>query len=61
MRPSEVVVKAAFKKRLEEIKDDIEAGRISFYNPPEVWTEELLSKTALTCVLWLIAERAKWN
>ncbi len=61
MRPSEVVVKAAFKKRLEAISEDIEAGRIKFYNPPEVWTEKLLRITALNCVLWLIAAKAKWN
>ena len=61
MRPSAVVAKVAFKQRFEEIKDGIEAGKISFYNPPPVWTEKLLNKTALNCVVWLIKERARWN
>ena len=58
---SEAVVKAVFKRRFEEIKDDIESGRITFYNRPEVWTEKMLKITALNCVLLLIAEEAKWN
>lgn len=60
-RAADTIVKAAFKQRFEEIKDGIEAGRIKFYNPPEVWTEKLLDKTALTCAIWLIAERSKRN
>ena len=61
MHASEKVVKRTFKKRLDEIKDDLKAGRITFHNPPEVWTERLINITALNLVLLLIAEEAKWN
>ena len=61
MQESDVVVKAAFRQRFDEIKDDIEAGRLTFRKQPEVWTEKMLNLTALNCVLWLIAEEAKRN
>ena len=60
MSQADVVVKAAFRQRMEEIKDDILAGRIKFYNPPPEWTEELLNVTARNSVLLLLALRAKW-
>lgn len=57
----DIVVKTAFRLRVEEIKDDIAAGRIKFYNSPLEWTDKLLKITALNCVLLLWAQEAKWN
>ena len=61
MRAPEAVVEAAFRQRFDEIRDDIESGRLNFNNRPEVWTEKLLNMTALNCVLLRIAAEAKWN
>lgn len=61
MRVSEIIVEIAFKRRVDEIKEDIEVGRITFYNRPEVWTGKMLKITALNIVLLQIAEEAKWN
>ena len=61
LSPSAVLVKAEFRRRFEEIKDDIANGRITFYNPPPEWTEKLLNVTALNCALLKIREEAKWN
>lgn len=61
MKSGDAVVKAAFRQRMEEIKDDIATGRIKFYNSPPEWTEQLLKITSLNCTLLLLAERAKWN
>ena len=61
VRASDIAVKAAFRQRMQEIKDDIAAGRITFYNSPPEWTEQLLEITALNCVLLLLAQEAKWN
>ena len=58
---SDAAVRAAFRLRMQEIKDDIAAGRIKFYNAPPEWTEQLLKITSLNCALLLLAERAKWN
>ncbi len=60
-RRSDIVVKAAFRQRIQEIKDDIAAGRIKFYNSPPEWTDKLLNITALNCVLLLLTQEAKWN
>jgi len=60
-RASDIAVRAAFRQRMQEIKDDIGAGRIKFYNSPPEWTEKLLNITALNCVLLLLAQEAKWN
>jgi|GEM_PF-3796331 len=60
-RASDAAVRAVFRLRMQEIKDDIAAGRIKFSNSPPEWTEQLLEITALNCVLLLLAERAKWN
>ena len=62
MNKGGIVAKAAFQRRMDEIKDDITAGRIKFYNPPPEWTEGLLKLTALNSVLLLLlAHEAKWN
>lgn len=61
MKIGDAVVEAAFRQRMEEIKDDIAAGRIKFWNSPPEWTEKLLHVTALNCVLLLLAQEAKWN
>ena len=61
MRPAEIAAKVAFEKRLDEIKDDIEAGRITFRKQPEIRTEKMLNITALKCVLLIIAAESKWN
>lgn len=61
VRACEIAVKAAFCQRMQEIKDDIAAGRIKFSNSPPEWTEQLLEITALNCVLLLLAQEAKWN
>ncbi|MDP2730477.1 MAG: hypothetical protein Q8O55_08335 [Dehalococcoidales bacterium] len=60
-RASDAAVRAAFRQRMQEIKDDIAAGRIKFYNSPPEWTEQLLEVTALNCALLLLAQEAKWN
>jgi len=54
-------VKIAFRGCFEEIKDDIVNRRLTFYNPPQEWTEKLLNKTALNLVLLRIKNEAKWN
>lgn len=61
MNKGSVVVKAAFRQRMVEIKDDIAAGRIKFWNSPPEWTEKLLEITSLNCALLLLADRARWN
>lgn len=61
MSKGDIVVKIAFRQRVEEIKADITAGRIRFYNSPPEWTEKLLRITALNCVLLLLAQEAEWN
>jgi hypothetical protein len=61
MDKSAIVVKIDLRRRLEEIKEDIAAGRITFYNAPEEWTEKLLNTTAFNCVLLKLAQEAKWN
>ena len=58
---ADLAVSAAFRHRMEEIKDDIAAGRIKFSNGPPEWTEQLLTITALNCALLLLAQEAKWN
>ena len=58
---SDLAVSASFRQRMEEVKDDIAAGRIKFNNSPPEWTEQLLSVTALNCVLLLLADRSKLN
>ncbi len=60
-RASDAAVRTAFRQRVQEIKDDIAAGRIKFYNSPPEWSEKLLNITALNCVLLLLAQEAKWN
>ncbi len=61
MISSDLVVKASFRQRLGRIKDDIAAGRITFYNSrPEV-IEEYLETIALNCTLLVLASEAKWN
>jgi len=57
----DAVVREAFKKILEETKEDIGAGRITFHNPPPFWTEEMVKATALNCALIRLAEASKWN
>ena len=47
VRACDIAVRAAFRLRMQEIKDDIAAGRIKFYNSPPEWTEKLLNITAL--------------
>ena len=61
VRACDIAVRAAFRLRMHEIKDDIAAGRIKFSNSPPEWTEQLLEITALNCVLLLLAQEAKWN
>lgn len=61
MSRPELVAKAAFRERFTEIRDGIKAGRIKFYNGPEVWTKKMLDITAFTYVLLQIREQAKWN
>ena len=58
---ADLAVSASFRMRMDEIKDDIAAGRLKFYNSPPEWTEHLLTITALNCVLLLLAQEAKWN
>lgn len=62
---TDTVVKAAFKRRIKQVKEAILSGEITFYNVPLVecysWPEKLLNVTALNCTLLLLAERAKWN
>ena len=60
-KAGDAVVKAAFRQRVEEIKEDIAAGRITFHNSPPEWTEQLLKITSLNCALLLLAERSRWN
>jgi len=57
----DLAVRKSFRLRIDEIKDDIAAGRIKFYNSPPEWTEQLLNVTAMNCVLLLLADRSKWN
>ena len=57
----DLAVRVSFRHRVEEIKDDIAAGRIKFYNAPPEWTDQLLEVTALNCVLLLLADRSKFN
>lgn len=57
----EDVAKITFERKLDEVKDDIESGRITFYNPPSIWTEEMLRATALSVNLLMIAKASKWN
>ena len=61
VRACEIVVEVAFRQRLEVIKADIAAGRITLKNSPAEWTEQLLKITASNCVLLLLAQEAKWN
>ena len=61
VKASDTVVRAAFRQRMQETKEDIADGRIKFYNSPPEWTEQLLNLTALNSVLLLLAEEAKWN
>jgi len=61
VRACDLAVRAAFRRRMQEIKDDIAAGRIKFSNSPPEWTEQLLKITAFNCVLLLLAQEAKWN
>ena len=61
LSPSATLAKAEFRRRFEEIKDDIANGRITFYNPSPEWTEELLDRTAQICTLCKIQEEARWN
>ena len=61
VRAYDIAVRAAFRQRMQEIKDDIVTGRIKFYNSPPEWSEQLLELTALSCVLVLLAQEAKWN
>lgn len=61
VKKGDIVVKVAFRRRMEDIRSDIAAGRIRFYDSPPEWTEKLLSITALNCVLLLLAHEAKWN
>lgn len=55
------VVMVEFKWRLEEMLDDIANGRITFRNPPQEWTDELLARTVLRCTLCKIQEESRWN
>jgi len=61
VKASDIAVRAAFRLRMQEIKDDIAAGRIKFSNSPPEWTEHLLEITALNWVMWVLAQEAKWN
>ena len=61
MSQSDVVVEAAFRQRMEEIKDDISAGRLTIRNAPEEMSEKMLDMLALNCALLLLAHEAKWN
>ncbi len=61
MSKSGAVIKVVFQQRFEEIKADIAASRMKFFNPPPEWTEKLLNITALNYVLLLLSDRAKWN
>ena len=58
---ADLAVSATFRQRMEEVRDDIAAGRIKFYNGPPEWTEQLLTIMALNCVLLLLAQEARWN
>lgn len=58
---SSKVVSLIFRRRFEEVKDDIANGRITFYNSPPEWTDKLLNVTALNCTLLQIHEEARWN
>lgn len=61
MQAAETVVKAVFQQRVEEIKDDILAGRLTIRNAPAEMPGEMLDILALNCVLLLLAEEARWN
>jgi len=61
VNPSQSVVKCAFRQRFDEVRDDLENGRIKFWASPEVWVKKQLDITALNCVLLLLAKEAKWN
>lgn len=61
MSRSELVVTAAFMKRFDQVKDDIQTGRLTFRNQPEVWTGKLRDSAALYVVLLQIQAEAKWN
>lgn len=58
---SDKIVKVAFERKLDEVKDGIESGRITFYNPPDVWTEEMMRTAVLNVSLVMLAEVSKWN
>jgi len=57
----ETIIDTAFKRRIEEIKDDIEAGRITFQSPPPCWTDASLQRMASNLALLIIAKEARWN
>ena len=61
VRACDIAVRVAFRQRMQEIKDDISAGRIKFYNSPPEWTEQFLNITAFNCALLLLAQEAKLN
>jgi hypothetical protein len=50
-----------FKRRFEEMRDDIASGRLTFRNHPQEWTEEMLDMAALRCTLCKIYRVAGWN
>lgn len=58
---ADTIVKAAFKCKMEGIKDDIREGRLTFHNSPEVWTEKQLRLTAFNVTLIQLALEGKWN
>lgn len=55
------IINDAFNKKFAIIRDDIQNGRITFHNPPEIWTKKRLDITALNLTLITIAQEAKSN
>ena len=60
MTSAKLIVKADFKRRMYQVRDDIEMGRLTFHNTPE-WTDKLLNITALNLTMLMLAEEARWN
>ena len=60
MTDSGCIVEEALMRKVEEIKDDIESGRITYFicNPVR---GRALHQAAVNCALLLIAHEAKWN
>jgi len=55
------IIELQFKRRLSQIREDIETGKITFYNSPETWTEELLDITSFNYTQITFLEKSRWN